>query len=120
MWSDPLVGRPESEMTGVSFTRGGYAHMPVPAGDDAPCAENEVVCEQMNDMAMQGLPPVPGILHIHGGGMVLMSAAGSVYDRWRSELAATMIYRAEMPDVYLASIGDIKRFSDFVCKVAGS
>ena len=28
MWSDPLVGRPESEMTGVSFTRGGYAHMP--------------------------------------------------------------------------------------------
>ena len=28
MWSDPLVGRPESEMTGVSFTYGGYAHMP--------------------------------------------------------------------------------------------
>ena len=28
MWCDPLVGRPESEMTGVSFTRGGYAHMP--------------------------------------------------------------------------------------------
>ena len=75
----------------------------------------------MNDMAMKGLPPVPGvyqetrtikgvddngirlylhrpehisvpvpgILHIHGGGMVLMSAAGSIYDRWRSELAAT-------------------------------
>jgi hypothetical protein len=28
MWSDPLVGRPESQMTGVSFTRGGYTHMP--------------------------------------------------------------------------------------------
>jgi len=28
MWSDPLVGRPENTMTGVSFTRGGYAHMP--------------------------------------------------------------------------------------------
>ncbi len=27
MWSDPLVGRPENSMTGVSFTRGGYAHM---------------------------------------------------------------------------------------------
>ncbi len=26
MWSDPLCERPESEMTGVSFTRGGYAH----------------------------------------------------------------------------------------------
>ena len=28
MWSDPAVGRPENGMTGVSFTRGGYAHMP--------------------------------------------------------------------------------------------
>ncbi len=28
MWSDPLVGRPENQMTGVSFNRGGYAHMP--------------------------------------------------------------------------------------------
>jgi hypothetical protein len=26
MWSDPLTERPENEMTGVSFTRGGYAH----------------------------------------------------------------------------------------------
>ncbi|MFT7597911.1 MAG: hypothetical protein ACI8TP_000831 [Acidimicrobiales bacterium] len=28
MWSDPLCRRPENEMTGVSFTRGGYANMP--------------------------------------------------------------------------------------------
>ena len=28
MWSDPLIGRPENTLTGVSFTRGGYAHMP--------------------------------------------------------------------------------------------
>lgn len=28
MWSDPLIGRPENQMTGVSFSRGGYAHMP--------------------------------------------------------------------------------------------
>ena len=27
MWSDPLVGRPENAMTGVSFTRGGYANI---------------------------------------------------------------------------------------------
>ncbi len=27
MWSDPLCRRPENEMTGVSFSRGGYAHM---------------------------------------------------------------------------------------------
>lgn len=32
---------------------------------------------------------LPGILHIHGGGMVLMSAAGALYDRWRADLAAT-------------------------------
>jgi hypothetical protein len=25
MWSDPIIGRPEAAMTGVSFTRGGYA-----------------------------------------------------------------------------------------------
>jgi hypothetical protein len=27
MWSDPAVGRPENQLTGVSFTRGGYAHL---------------------------------------------------------------------------------------------
>ncbi|MCP5027481.1 MAG: hypothetical protein GY929_14485 [Actinomycetia bacterium] len=33
MWSDPLCERPENEMTGVSFTRGGYAHcLNAPAG----------------------------------------------------------------------------------------
>jgi acetyl esterase/lipase len=32
---------------------------------------------------------MPAILHLHGGGMVLMSATNSLYERWRSELAAT-------------------------------
>ena len=27
MWSDPRIGRPETEMTGVTFTRGGYARI---------------------------------------------------------------------------------------------
>ncbi len=27
MWCDPVIGRPENEMTGVSFSRGGYAHL---------------------------------------------------------------------------------------------
>ena len=27
LWSDHLIGRPESEMTGVTFTRGGYARI---------------------------------------------------------------------------------------------
>jgi hypothetical protein len=25
MWSDPMLARPENALTGVSFTRGGYA-----------------------------------------------------------------------------------------------
>ena len=32
--------------------------------------------------------PAPCIYHIHGGGMVLLEAAGSTYTRWRDELAA--------------------------------
>src|SRR3954447_8114433 len=33
--------------------------------------------------------PLPGILHIHGGGMVILQAAGPAYTRLRDELAAT-------------------------------
>ena len=34
MWADPLTGRPEAAMTGVSFTRGGYhrVHLSAPHG----------------------------------------------------------------------------------------
>ena len=32
---------------------------------------------------------MPGILHIHGGGMVFLEAAAGNYQRWRDELAAT-------------------------------
>jgi acetyl esterase len=31
----------------------------------------------------------PGVLHLHGGGMVLLEAAGAIFGRWRDELAAT-------------------------------
>ena len=33
--------------------------------------------------------PLPAVLHIHGGGMVILEAAGLEYVRWRDELAAT-------------------------------
>ncbi|MEM8856817.1 MAG: alpha/beta hydrolase fold domain-containing protein [Chloroflexota bacterium] len=33
--------------------------------------------------------PLPGLLHIHGGGMAILSAAGPLYERWRQKLAAT-------------------------------
>jgi acetyl esterase/lipase len=33
--------------------------------------------------------PIPGVLHLHGGGMVILEAAGPVYVRLRDELAAT-------------------------------
>ena len=32
---------------------------------------------------------LPGVLHLHGGGMVLLEAAGAAYVRWRDELAAS-------------------------------
>jgi acetyl esterase len=32
---------------------------------------------------------LPGVLHLHGGGMVLLEAAGAAYVHWRDELAAT-------------------------------
>ncbi len=32
---------------------------------------------------------LPGLLHIHGGGMALLEAAGTGYARWRDDLAAT-------------------------------
>jgi acetyl esterase len=32
---------------------------------------------------------IPGVLHIHGGGMVILQAASDGYGRWRDELAAT-------------------------------
>jgi acetyl esterase/lipase len=33
--------------------------------------------------------PLPGVLHLHGGGMVIEAAADAQYVRWRDELAAT-------------------------------
>jgi acetyl esterase/lipase len=33
--------------------------------------------------------PLPGLLHIHGGGMVILAAASEAYAGWRDELAAT-------------------------------
>ena len=33
--------------------------------------------------------PLPGVLHIHGGGMTLLSGSGPAYVRWRDELAAS-------------------------------
>mgnify|MGYP001582677573 FL=1 len=33
--------------------------------------------------------PIPGIIHTHGGGMVMLQASNVGYERWRNELAAT-------------------------------
>src|SRR5258708_39659914 len=31
--------------------------------------------------------PLPGVVHIHGGGMVMLEAAGAGYANWRDQLA---------------------------------
>jgi acetyl esterase/lipase len=36
-----------------------------------------------------GSGPRSCVLHLHGGGMVILEAAGAAYQRWRDELAAT-------------------------------
>jgi acetyl esterase len=36
-----------------------------------------------------GEGPWPGILHLHGGGMTMLEAAGQAYARWRDQLAAS-------------------------------
>jgi acetyl esterase/lipase len=33
--------------------------------------------------------PLPGVLHLHGGGMTILEASGASYQRWRDHLAAT-------------------------------
>ena len=33
--------------------------------------------------------PLPGILHLHGGGMTILEASASGYQRWRDQLAAS-------------------------------
>jgi acetyl esterase len=33
--------------------------------------------------------PLPGVVHLHGGGMAILSAADTMYVRWRESLAAT-------------------------------
>jgi acetyl esterase len=33
--------------------------------------------------------PLPGLLHLHGGGMVILEAAGPGFAQWRNDLAAT-------------------------------
>ncbi len=33
--------------------------------------------------------PLPGVVHIHGGGMVILEAAGPLYVRWRQSMAAS-------------------------------
>ncbi|MCY4423585.1 MAG: alpha/beta hydrolase fold domain-containing protein [Acidimicrobiaceae bacterium] len=65
----PAVEGVESSTEAIAGVDGNditlYIHRP--AGDTGPC---------------------PGILHIHGGGMVILSAADLNYRRWRDELAA--------------------------------
>lgn len=36
-----------------------------------------------------GSEPMPAVLHIHGGGMTILTASGPLYARWREALAAT-------------------------------
>lgn len=47
---------------------------------------NEIVLYVHRPAGVDGA--LPGVLHIHGGGMVLLAAEGPLYVRWRDSLAA--------------------------------
>lgn len=47
---------------------------------------NDVTLYVHRPAATEG--PLPGVLHLHGGGMALLEAAGPVYGQWRDALAA--------------------------------
>jgi hypothetical protein len=55
MWSDPLCERPENEMTGVTFTRGGYAHCHA-----APMGTGGYTVWRPRHWAFEGLALYPG------------------------------------------------------------
>ena len=65
MWSDPLTERPESQMTGVSFTRGGYAHC-----RNAPTGSGGYTVWRPDHWAFEGVPLHPG--DIIGGDYVVV------------------------------------------------
>ena len=46
---------------------------------------NDIVLSIHRPEGAEGL--LPGILHLHGGGMVMLSGGNAVYTRWRDELA---------------------------------
>ncbi len=48
---------------------------------------NDITVHIHRPVAAEGA--LPGVLHLHGGGMVLLEAAGVGYARWRDSLAAT-------------------------------
>ena len=69
---------------------------------------------------------IPAIVHIHGGGMVLLEAAGANYVRWRDELAATglIVFGVEFrngggkhgPHPFPAGLNDCSSVLDWVAE----
>lgn len=50
---------------------------------------NEITLFIHRPIAAQG--PLPGVLHLHGGGMCILDAEGPLYTRWRNDLAARQL-----------------------------
>jgi hypothetical protein len=112
MWSDPLLARPENHMTGVSFTRGGYARIlqSVPRGSggyevhrphhwlfegtdlrrgDVLGGDAVVVgyeCDGCDLALVGGLPVATGRDGTPAGFQVLATAPATPFDRHTTEL----------------------------------
>ena len=58
MWSDPIIGRPENESTGLSFTRGGYHRI----GHAVPDGPGGYIVHRPHHWALDGTGAGPGDL----------------------------------------------------------
>lgn len=94
----PLDAPLDEVLEQISPFETGYIELFGPLYDDLPPIEGvqrrtEVIAGGDGDELKlyihtpPGTGPWPGVLHIHGGGMVILTAADANYVRWRDELA---------------------------------
>jgi acetyl esterase len=70
-------------LTGVAPTEGVTRSVEVIRGIDG----NDITLYIHRPTTADG--PLPGVLHLHGGGMVMLEASGAGYTGWRDDLAAS-------------------------------
>ena len=71
-------------LTGLTPVEGVSRQTVTVEGNDG----NDIALRVHRPAGRPGDPALPAVVHFHGGGGVILSAADSCYERWRDELAA--------------------------------